>query len=127
MRYKCSKCGSEVKPYGEGIIDLCDCPKKPIGLYVENGQPKTYGPAKKFLAIKDEEPEEKDFLVEVHLSFLKAVPVRASSKAEAAWKARELVEEDDFEYDNLYLASGSVGYVYEGKYEDYFEGDENGD
>lgn len=115
MRYKCRKCGDEVRLYGEGIIDTCKCPKKPIGLLLENGEARVTGPLKKIIPIK--EPKftgSKTFTVEVVFTSFKPVTIKASSREEAAWKIRHVMEEGHFDYDEFNIISNSIGAVYEG-------------
>lgn len=129
MYIRCSKCGETLRLYGEGIADTCNCPKKPIGVYLENSEVKFFGPKKK-VEILDEQREEysadpiKYFAVEIYQTIKIILIAEAPTWEEAVSNVDEALEQDIIDFSEAQIVSESIGNVAEVDYQSVIESDE---
>ena len=129
MYIKCSKCGETLRLYGEGIADTCNCPKKPIGIYLENGEVKFFGPNKK-IEVLDEQREEyrtnsmKYFAVEIYQTVKTILIAEAPTWEEAVANVDAALERDLINFSNAEVITENIGNVAEVDYQPMAESDE---
>ena len=129
MYIKCSKCGEILRLYGEGIADTCNCPKKPIGIYLENSEVKFFGPNKK-IELFDEQREEyrtdsmKYFAVEIYQTVKTILIAEAPTWEEAVANVDAALERDLIDFSNAEVITENIGNVAEVDYQPMAESDE---
>lgn len=129
MYIRCSKCGETLRLYGEGIADTCNCPKKPIGVYLENSEVKFFGPKKK-VEILDEQREEykadpvKYFAVEIYQTVKTILIAEASTWEEAVENVDAALEQDLIDFSGAQVITENIGNVAEVDYQPIVESDE---
>lgn len=129
MYIRCSKCGETLRLYGEGIADTCNCPKKPIGIYLENSEVKFFGPNKK-VEIFDEQREEystdpmKYFAVEVYQTIKTILIAEAPTWEEAVENVDAALEQDLVDFSEAQIITENIGNIAEVDYQPAVEWDD---
>lgn len=132
MYIKCSKCGESLRLYGEGIADLCHCPKKPIGLYLENDEIRFFGPKKKIEIVDERNPNYttspiKYFAAEVYKTVKIIVITEATSLEEAAENIDTVIEQDLIDFSEATSITENIGNIVEIDYQPTIEGEDDSD